>query len=57
MKKETYLYSLFHHTGNKDSKEHTKNPNANVQARPDITFWAVGSHSPTSLNYLFTYIM
>ena len=30
-------------------REYTKNPNANVLARPDVTFWAVG--------YLFTYIM
>ena len=28
------------------SREHTKNPNANVRARPDVTFWAVGNHSP-----------
>ena len=28
------------------SREHTQNPNANVQARPDVTFWAVGYHSP-----------
>ena len=28
------------------SIEHTKNPNANVRARPDVTFWAVGYHSP-----------
>ena len=27
------------------SREHTKNPNANVRARPDVTFWAVGYHS------------
>ena len=25
---------------------HTKNPNAYVQARPDVTFWAVGYHYP-----------
>ena len=29
------------------SREHTKNPNANVRARPDVTFWAVGYHPPT----------
>ena len=28
------------------SREHTKNPNANVRARPVVTFWAVGYHSP-----------
>ena len=28
------------------SREHTKNPNANVRVRPGVTFWAVGYHSP-----------
>ena len=28
------------------SREHIKNPNANVRVRPDVTFWAVGYHSP-----------
>ena len=28
------------------SREHTKIPNANVWARPDLIFWAVGYHSP-----------
>ena len=28
------------------SREHTKNPNAKVLARPDVTFWTVGYHSP-----------
>ena len=32
----------------KNSREHTENPNANVRARPDVTFWAVGYHSPES---------
>ena len=32
------------------SREHTKNPNANVWARPDVTFWVVGYHSPPSPN-------
>ena len=45
--KEAYLYLLFHYTGKKDfSREHTKNPNANDRARPEVTFWAVGYHSP-----------
>ena len=26
------------------SREHTENPNANVWARPDVIFWAVGYH-------------
>ena len=30
------------------SREHIKNPNANVRARPDVTFWAVGYHPPES---------
>ena len=28
------------------SRKHTKTPNANVRAGPDVTFWAVGYHSP-----------
>ena len=28
------------------SREHTEKPNAIVQARSDVTFWAVGYHSP-----------
>ena len=28
------------------SREHTKNPNGNVRARPDVTYWAVGYHPP-----------
>ena len=28
------------------SREHTKNLNANVRARPDVTFWAVVYHFP-----------
>ena len=45
--KEAYLYLLFHYTGKKDLQESTpKSPNANDQARPDVTFWAVGYHSP-----------
>ena len=56
--KEAYLYLLFHYTGKKDfSREHTKNPNANDRARPEVTFWAVGYHSPPSPSQLFTYIM
>ena len=31
------------------SSEHTKSPNTNVLARPDVIFWAVGYHpSPES---------
>ena len=32
----------------KDFQEHTNHPNANDRARPDVTFWAVGYHSPPS---------
>ena len=35
------------------SREHTKNPNANVRARPDFTFWAVGYHSPPESQLAF----
>ena len=44
--KVAYLYLLFPYTGKKISKEQTKNSIANVQARPDVTFWAVGYHPP-----------
>ena len=45
--KEAYFYLLYHYTGKKIfSREHNKNPNAKVPARPDVTFWAVGYHSP-----------
>ena len=37
------LYTLY--MKKRFSREHTKNPNANVWARPDVTFWAVGHHS------------
>ena len=30
------------------SREHTKNSNANSRARPDVTLWALGYHSPES---------
>ena len=30
-----------------------KNPNANVRARPDVTFWAVGYHSPFQFQLAF----
>ena len=32
------------------TREHTKKPNANVRAHPDVTFWAVANHSPPSSN-------
>ena len=35
------------------SREHTKNPNAYVRARPDATFWAVGYHSPPEFQLAF----
>ena len=40
------------------SREHTKNPNSNGRARPDVTSWAMGYHSPppprvpTSFSYV-----
>ena len=58
--KEAYLYLLFHYTRKKRfSRKHTKNPNAYAWALPDVTFWAVGYHSPpppprvpTSFSYI-----
>ena len=44
--KEAYLYFFSLYWKKRFSREHTKNPNANVGARPDITFWAVGYHPP-----------
>ena len=35
------------------SREHTKNPNANDRARPDVTFGAVGYHSPPESQLAF----
>ena len=35
------------------SREHTKNPNANVRARPVVTFWAVEYHSPPKSQLAF----
>ena len=35
------------------SRDHTKNPNANDWARPDVTFWAVGYHSPPKSQLVF----
>ena len=34
-------------------REHTKKPNANVQDRPDVTFWAVGYQSPPESELVF----
>ena len=52
--KEAYLYILFPYTGKKSfSREHTKNPNANVRACPDVKFWAVGYHSPPESQLAF----
>ena len=31
------------------SRKQIKNPNANVQARQDVTFYALGYHPPTSI--------
>ena len=38
------------------SREHTKNPNANVGAHPDVTFWAVGYHPSPSASQLAFHI-
>ena len=34
-------------------REHTKNPNAYVRARPDVTFWAVGYLPPPEFQLAF----
>ena len=44
--KEAYLYILFHYTGKKIFKRAHQKSNANDRALPDVTFWAVGHHSP-----------
>ena len=47
--KEAYLYLIISlYWEKRFSREHTKNPNANVRACPDVTFWAVGYHPPSS---------
>ena len=56
--KEAYLYNLFHYTGKKYFlREHTKNLNANVRARPDVTFWAVGYHPSPRVQISFSHIL
>ena len=39
-----YIISLYWQK--RFSREHTKNPKANVLASPDVTFWAVAYHPP-----------
>ena len=46
--KEAYLYYLFHYTGKRFSRQHTKNPNANIQACTDVTFWLWDIIAPKS---------
>ena len=41
----------------KITREHTKNPNAYVQARPVVTFWAVGYHPSPRVPTIFSYIL
>ena len=45
MKKKHNYTNYFIILEKRFSREHTKNPNANVRARPDVTFWAVGYHT------------
>ena len=51
-RKLTYAYN-FIILEKRFSREHTKNPNANYRARPDVTFWAVGYHSPPESQLAF----
>ena len=46
MKRKLICSNYFIILKKKFSREHIKKPNANVRARPDITFWAVGYHPP-----------
>ena len=46
MKKKLTSTNYFIILEKRFSREHTKNPNVNVWARPDVTFWAVGYRSP-----------
>ena len=39
------------------SREHTKNPNANVPAHLDVTIWAVGYHFPPRVQTSFSHIL
>ena len=45
MKRKLTCTNYFIVLGKRFSREHTKNPNANVRA--DVTFWASGYHPPT----------
>ena len=46
MKRKLTCTNYFILLEKKISREHTKNPNTNVRARLDVTFWALGYHSP-----------
>ena len=46
MKRELTCTNYFIKLEKRYSREHTKNPNAYVWARPDVTFWAVGYLPP-----------
>ena len=55
MKRELTCTNYFIVLEKKIFKRAHKNPNANVRARPDVTFWAVGYHSsqvPTSFSHI-----
>ena len=51
MKRELTCTNYFIILGKRFLREHTKKPNANVQARPDVTFWNVEYHSLLSPIY------
>ena len=54
--KEAYLH--FHNTGKKRfSKRAHQNSNANVLARSDVTFWALGYPPPPGVPTSFSHIL
>ena len=59
MKRKLTCNNYFIILEKKISREHTKNPIANVRARQDVTIWAVGYNSPrvpTSFSHILSKI-
>ena len=53
MKRKLTCTNFFIKLGKLYSREHTKNPNAYVWARPYVTFWAAGYLSPPKFQLAF----